>query len=1532
MAHVYRVQLPNGEQVAEVPQGELTVDALSGLCGFHATMLMSMTDFTSYMPNADGVFEVPQQVPLVQLVVDSDRPVVVLRSNVKPQDISRAKVLCEVAREMELADSFDAWDTQFVSSVRQADLCYSIAQFDDAVFVTFHTTSELRELIFRDTAVQAVPGLGTFRKMAVRLLASLPTAKFASFCLPVGDSRDQPTKRLVFCGAGVNGSLSHVAACIMRKFFNDAQGTELVVHAISFGSPSFVEAATAVTLHASVGESHLSVLCESDAVLRMLTVATKLNSAPRAMVADLCPRFLSAAAKLDTRFDEPLVANIKVEFASAVDLVQTYHKHDWLFLGVQEVWSLDAAPGQHSVSKTADEASAQVNRAQWSRENCRAHYSLHPLAVPSPCIPLPPSRSVYKGLLPTVSNVSVTLKMKRIEFTLEGTNLECMLTRISHNGAEVLSFADSLPISLPRAPLVFQDLQLSNPNSAKMFVLEPFTPLRAQVVIVGSDLASTEAPFSLVARTDFGSTEPFQVSPQVISKAEATTMSASLYQDVGVRILTTAWHRYLLLLLSQKFDFAHLYIKQLEKLEATCGIKPTIRTIADTLYRGGEPAPLDDLMKQLHPSFIHAMHNAISKPLNLQTVQGTSRIAHYARVGASGLALGVAIGFVVVGAVLALPAAGVCALLSEDTSFSDYYEEIFEDDPIAWDVCDEDENSLATRLAISALTLPALIPNQIGKHLGALSLDAYEIEYVPSQYMNTLQLLAQIFDVEQQGGSPTLPGLETAIYHQCSQDGVNLDTASNDEVSALLVSKASDEFDDLVESPDALSKLCTSARQVGHFHTLRDILSKHIWVNFIGVHNAGKSTTINKLFGCCTNADALVRTETPNIYNLTGTSPISDKEGHVPRQLDALQAFAVDLPGSTDQRTAIGRIAHSFRAVAAMTICVFSAGHIALPEQTIVNTVKRSGRPYLVVINKCDVERELTAETVSRYRTNYATVLEVPESLLLFTSVLVSQASVEKLRQVIFTALSKFVYPHEEPQLAQVLMHPTQFDTAIRQFCRQSSMPQQQFPREAVARDLIDKCRPATVASIAQCALSVDLNPKFKRYVAEAALVELARSASSTDAGAEHEDDALPAFQDSTWERMVSMLRETTKFSLQSVEPQLWNPQALRARSSFQDAQPDQAEVDDVDHSGASLQSRQQSFRARTSALIEGNDRCRIRLDRDAGDHLPSAFLNQLATMDAEDVQGGIRIDFINAETVDAGGPIRGVVAKCAEAFSKGKLEILQETSNGDVYFAANIPVTAEREMMFGALGRLLGFCLLHDIPCPIPMPLAVFKLLSHREISLADLEKFEPEVVRGLVELLKMRERGEDVGDVCLSFDGLQENGDDVDVTNNNLEEYLQLKIQHLLGIGLPLKQLLSSFEEICPYRFTTVFSPVELQSMICGLKTIDGDQLAAMCRFSLPSGVKQFMKTVVQQLSPEDCMKLVAFATGNGAIPSRVEEDDSPFIKFTSSDLPSTSLLVAHSCFNQVEVPPFPSVEVCRQKVLQSIRESDLASFELY
>ena len=149
-----------------------------------------------------------------------------------------------------------------------------------------------------------------------------------------------------------------------------------------------------------------------------------------------------------------------------------------------------------------------------------------------------------------------------------------------------------------------------------------------------------------------------------------------------------------------------------------------------------------------------------------------------------------------------------------------------------------------------------------------------------------------------------------------------------------------------------------------------------------------------------------------------------------------------------------------------------------------------------------------------------------------------------------------------------------------------------------------------------------------------------------------------------------------------------------------------------------------------------------------------------------------------------------------------------------------------------------------------------------------------------------------DDVSYACLDFTTVEESmgevnvielvpdGTNIDVTNENLVEYLEAIVEYRLFKRLKnqLKALLRGFVEVVPRSLLTVFDFQELELLLCGLPNIDVDDWMQNTQYSgLYSegyGMHQvcvWFWEVVQEMSEDLRAKLLQFVTGTSGVPAK-------------------------------------------------------------
>ena len=305
------------------------------------------------------------------------------------------------------------------------------------------------------------------------------------------------------------------------------------------------------------------------------------------------------------------------------------------------------------------------------------------------------------------------------------------------------------------------------------------------------------------------------------------------------------------------------------------------------------------------------------------------------------------------------------------------------------------------------LALPGLGVGAVGYWLLERSLSATK-DKSSMQYAQILKLLLNILYDDSNQVFHEVPSLEDRVTKQARKTIGNFAFMNDKEylIATNLWDISDDDLDFVLTENDTIPEGVKSAKKreryksanatsrkairkwmrvSGKIHRIRNLMESHLVIGFVGVHNAGKSTWINTLFDLGVKADSIERTESVDLLPLYVDKNELNQKKWKNSNSSALQLSVVDYPGSSDQRDMVAQMAERLSNVTTLFVCVFRFGHIARPEKDVIDMVKRTNRDYVVLINQCDIARDLDTRE-QQYRANYAGVLEIDESRLHFVS------------------------------------------------------------------------------------------------------------------------------------------------------------------------------------------------------------------------------------------------------------------------------------------------------------------------------------------------------------------------------------------------------------------------------------------------------------------------------------------------------------------------------------------------------------------
>ncbi|KAK8924004.1 E3 ubiquitin-protein ligase UPL1 [Platanthera zijinensis] len=340
---------------------------------------------------------------------------------------------------------------------------------------------------------------------------------------------------------------------------------------------------------------------------------------------------------------------------------------------------------------------------------------------------------------------------------------------------------------------------------------------------------------------------------------------------------------------------------------------------------------------------------------------------------------------------------------------------------------------------------------------------------------------------------------------------------------------------------------------------------------------------------------------------------------------------------------------------------------------------------------------------------------------------------------------------------------------------------------------------------------------------------------------------------------------------------------------------------------------------------------------------------NQLRMRSPQDLKGRLTVHFQGEEGIDAGGLTREWYQLLSRViFDKGAL--LFTTVGNESTFQPNPNSVYQTEHLsyFKFVGRVVGKALFDCQLLDVHFTRSFYKHMLGVKVTYHDIEAIDPGYYKNLKWMLE--NDISDVLDLTFSMDADEEKlilyekaevtdcelipgGRNIRVTEENKHEYVDRVVEHRLTTAIrpQINAFLEGFNELISRELVSIFNDKELELLISGLPDIDLDDLRVNTEYSgysNASPIIQWFWEVLQGFSKEDKARFLQFVTGTSKVPlegfSALQGISGPQ-RFqihkaygSANHLPS-----AHTCFNQVDLPEYPSKEQLQERLLLAIHE---------
>lgn len=268
--------------------------------------------------------------------------------------------------------------------------------------------------------------------------------------------------------------------------------------------------------------------------------------------------------------------------------------------------------------------------------------------------------------------------------------------------------------------------------------------------------------------------------------------------------------------------------------------------------------------------------------------------------------------------------------------------------------------------------------------------------------------------------------------------------------------------------------------------------------------------------------------------------------------------------------------------------------------------------------------------------------------------------------------------------------------------------------------------------------------------------------------------------------------------------------------------------------------------------------------------------------------------------------------------------------------FASLIADTTALDM-FEFVGKTMGVSLRTKLCLPFLMSSYVWKMIARIPLTESDLSSIDSLLCKQLKEIENADEDtyewkyGKEAEEP-LKWGVTGADGGELEVGGRDRQDYVEFEERHTYTAAVvearagELKNALAAitrgFHLVVPLRSLMLFSADEAEVLVCGVPTFDIEDWKRHTHYSgysCDDDVIQMFWRVIESMSDQEKGNLVRFVWGRSRLPAVGQQWTTNFhiSKRGSID----ALPQAHTCFNSLELPPYPNENAMRAKLLVAV-----------
>jgi hypothetical protein len=351
----------------------------------------------------------------------------------------------------------------------------------------------------------------------------------------------------------------------------------------------------------------------------------------------------------------------------------------------------------------------------------------------------------------------------------------------------------------------------------------------------------------------------------------------------------------------------------------------------------------------------------------------------------------------------------------------------------------------------------------------------------------------------------------------------------------------------------------------------------------------------------------------------------------------------------------------------------------------------------------------------------------------------------------------------------------------------------------------------------------------------------------------------------------------------------------------------------------------------------------------------------QFRTTTDLDLRRDVRIHFLDEVSQDAGGLMREWLSILIEELFDPELHLFVKTNTKELSYT--IDETAKKHHKdylnyYYFTGQVIAKALYEKIPIKAYLSKLILKMILGQELKVEDIKYCDVELynsiqfiltntITGLTSVGTFTSYKKDPDSGTEDFIELKENGKNIEVDDSNKHEFANLLFRKcfIAPIEVEANVLINGFCSLLTKDLISVLDADELELFICGDVDIDLKDWQENTNYEEPYHevhpvIKRFWE-MLEKMPSSKCEDFLQFCTGSKRAPAEgfrgLRAANNKVSKFKIKERKgggkgeSKGFIMAHTCFNVIELPQYDSTEEMTEAVNKILATPECFKFAM-